>query len=358
MYLIEKARLQPGMILGQDIYNFGQQKVIKKGTVLTSDLIAKLQHFSVLRIMIEEETVSGYTTKKYYRSAYSSRLQGSREFQEFQKNYEKEVQNFQMLLNDAVEKNTDIDAEGLYLSVINLLKDAGNSFNAFDMVQNLRHYDDETYAHSLNVGLLCSVMANWLDMKEEQHKVLTLAGILHDIGKTKIPLNIIQKPGKLSNEEYKIMKMHPKFGYDILSEKYMNYHIKNAALQHHERCDGSGYPNGLRGSEIDPYAKIVSIVDVYDAMTSPRVYRGPMCPFDVLDVLLDNGLQKYDGRALLIFTQRVAESYLNEKVRLSNGQEGLLVYIDPHDVSRPTVMTENGPVSLAEQKNLYIEEIL
>lgn len=357
MQLVEKARLRPGMVLGQDIYNFGQQKVIKKGTILNDYMIDKLRQFSVLQVMVEDE-VAAYEYKKYYRSAYSERIQNSVEFLLFQKDYEEEVKTFQEMLNNVIEKNLEIDIEALYLSVIKLLKDAGNSFNAFDMVQNLRHYDDSTYAHSMNVGLICNVFAQWLDFSEEKTKTLTLAGILHDIGKTKVPLDIIQKPGKLNYEEYKIIKMHAKLGHDILGQKYIDYHIKNVALQHHERCDGSGYPVNLKAHEIDEYAKIVSIVDVYDAMTSPRVYRGPMCPFDVIDIFLEDGLQKYDSKSLLIFLQRIAESYLNEKVRLSDGQEGQLIYINPHALSRPTVLTLQKPVKLEEEKDLYIEEIL
>ena len=236
-----------------------------------------------------------------------------------------------------------------------LLKDTGNSINAFDMVQNLRHYDDSTYAHSMNVGLLCNVFADWLDFDEEEKKTLTVAGILHDIGKTRIPLEIIQKPSRLSEEEYQIIKKHTEYGFAILTE---NYHIRYTALQHHERNDGSGYPLGLVAAHIDEYAKIVSIVDVYDAMTSPRVYRGPTCPFDVINLFEQEGFQKYDSRYIMIFLRRIAESYLNENVRLSDGRSGKLIYINNYALSRPVVMADGEAIDLRKERYLRIEEIM
>lgn len=358
MQMIEKSRLRPGMVLGQDIYNFGQQIIIKKGTVLDERMISKLQQFSILRVMVEDEVLAVYETKKYHRSSYSKRIQNSPEFKRFQRNYDKEVVEFQHMLNNVIEKNQKLDVEVMYHRVMNLLKDTGNAVNAFDMVQNLRHYDDSTYAHSMNVGLLSSVFASWLHFDQEEIKLVTLAGILHDIGKTRIPLDIIQKPGKLSNEEYRIVQKHPEIGYQILEENRLNYHIRNAALMHHERCDGSGYPQGLKGKDIDPIAKIVSIVDVYDAMTSPRVYRGPMCPFDVIEIYVQEGLQKYESEYILTFLNRIAESYINEQVRLSDGREGRLIYIDGQALSRPTILAGSDVVDLRKEKSLHIEEIL
>ncbi len=346
------------MVLGQDIYNFGHQVVIKKGTVLSDRQITRLQQYSILRVMVEDELVAGQLSQKFHRSSYSKRVQASDEFKKFQKDYDKEIHEFREILNDVIEKNDEIDVDSLYQSVITLLKDTGNSFNAFDMVQNLRHYDDSTYAHSINVGLLCNVFSTWLGFPEEDQKTITLAGVLHDIGKTKIPLNIIQKPGKLNNVEYNIIKMHPNLGYDILTEHRLNYHIKNAALMHHERCDGTGYPSGLKGRDIDYFAKILSIVDVYDAMTSPRVYRGPMCPFDVIDIFVQDGLQKYDSEFILVFLKRIADSYINERVRLSNGTEGTIIYVNRNSLASPVIMTDAGPLDLYKEKTIHIDEIL
>ena len=332
------------MILGQDVYNFANQIVIKKGTVLDERTITKLHRFEIPQFMIEEEVLSIQEANSYHRSSYSERIQNSPEFKKFQEDYDTEVLGFQNMISCVVEKNQKIDCEALYRQVVMLLKDTGNSINAFDMVQNLRHYDDSTYAHSMNVGLLCNVFADWLDFDEEEKKTLTVAGILHDIGKTRIPLEIIQKPSRLSEEEYQIIKKHTEYGFVI--------------LQHHERNDGSGYPLGLVAAHIDEYAKIVSIVDVYDAMTSPRVYRGPTCPFDVINLFEQEGFQKYDSRYIMIFLRRIAESYLNENVRLSDGRSGKLIYINNYALSRPVVMADGEAIDLRKERYLRIEEIM
>lgn len=358
MQMMDKSRLCPGMILGQDVYNFANQIVIKKGTVLDERTITKLHRFEIPQFMIEEEVLSIQEANSYHRSSYSERIQNSPEFKKFQEDYDTEVLSFQNMISCVVEKNQKIDCEALYRQVVMLLKDTGNSINAFDMVQNLRHYDDSTYAHSMNVGLLCNVFADWLDFDEEEKKTLTVAGILHDIGKTRIPLEIIQKPSRLSEEEYQIIKKHTEYGFAILTENKLDYHIRYTALQHHERNDGSGYPLGLVDAHIDEYAKIVSIVDVYDAMTSPRVYRGPTCPFDVINLFEQEGFQKYDSRYIMIFLRRIAESYLNENVRLSDGRSGKLIYINNYALSRPVVMADGEAIDLRKERYLRIEEIM
>lgn len=358
MQMMDKARLCPGMILGQDVYNFANQIVVKKGTVLDERTITKLHRFEIPQFMIEEEVLSIQEANSYHRSSYSERIQNNPAFRRFQANYDTEIISFQNMISCVIEKNQKIDCEALYRQVVMLLKDTGNSINAFDMVQNLRHYDDSTYAHSMNVGLLCNVFADWLELGEEEKKTLTVAGILHDIGKTRVPLEIIQKPARLSEEEYQIIKKHTEYGFAILTENKLDYHIRYTALQHHERMDGSGYPLGLVGDHIDEYARIVSIIDVYDAMTSPRVYRGPTCPFDVIQIFEEEGFQKYDSRYILTFLRRIAESYLNERIKLSDGRTGKLIYINVHALSRPVVMVDGQAIDLRKEKDLKIMEIM
>lgn len=358
MQMMDKARLCPGMILGQDVYNFANQIVVKKGTVLDERTITKLHRFEIPQFMIEEEVLSIQEANSYHRSSYSERIQNNPAFRRFQANYDTEIISFQNMISCVIEKNQKIDCEALYRQVVMLLKDTGNSINAFDMVQNLRHYDDSTYAHSMNVGLLCNVFADWLELGEEEKKTLTVAGILHDIGKTRVPLEIIQKPARLSEEEYQIIKKHTEYGFAILTENKLDYHIRYTALQHHERMDGSGYPLGLVGDHIDEYARIVSIIDVYDAMTSPRVYRGPTCPFDVIQIFEEEGFQKYDSRYILTFLRRIAESYLNERIKLSDGRAGKLIYINVHALSRPVVMVDGQAIDLRKEKDLKIMEIM
>jgi len=162
-----------------------------------------------------------------------------------------------------------------------------NPIRTFHMMHKIRKYDDATFIHSLNVAILCNMFGHWINMPQDDLDVLTLAGLLHDVGKMKIPEEIIKKPGILTEEEYTEIKNHPRRGYNLLKPMKLDERIKKVALMHHERCDGSGYPDGLWGDQIDEFAKIVAIADVYDALTSARVYRGALCPFEVINMVVE-----------------------------------------------------------------------
>ena len=135
-------------------------------------------------------------------------------------------------------------------------------------------------------------------------------------------------------------------------------HVKNAALMHHERSDGSGYPSKLKGNQIDPYARMVAIADVYDAMTAARCYRGPLCPFRVIEMFEAEGFQKYDVSILLPFLENVVNSCLQNRCLLSDGRKGTIIYINKDKLSRPIVQCGGEYVNLADQPDLEIVRLL
>ena len=229
----------------------------------------------------------------------------------------------------------------------------------FDMINNMRQYDDTTYAHSINVALISNVLAGWIGLEEQEVLLATQCGLLHDIGKLTIPSNIIKKPGELTAEEFNIMKTHAYAGYELLSKHNVNPHILNAAMMHHERFDGSGYPFGLRGEKIDVYARIVSIADVYDAMTSRRIYRTAICPFKVIETFEKEGLQKYDAQFILTFMENVLDTYIRSRVRLSDGRNGEVIMINKQKMSRPLIRSGSCYIDLSKEPDaVYVEEIL
>ena len=127
---------------------------------------------------------------------------------------------------------------------------------------------------------------------------------------------------------------------------------------HHERCDGSGYPFGIRDSKIDPFAKMVAIVDVYDAMTSARVYRGPMCPFKVIDIFENEGLQKYDTHYIMTFLENIVNTYMLNRVKLNDGRVGDVVFVNRASLARPTIKCAHEFIDLSAEPSLYIEAII
>lgn len=196
-------------------------------------------------------------------------------------------------------------------------------------------------------------------MPEEDLDVLTLAGLLHDLGKCIIDDKILTKPSALTTEEFDEIKRHPVEGAKLLSSQDLDIRIKEAALMHHERCDGSGYPSGLQGSEISDFAKIISIADVYDAMTSNRCYRKGLCPFEVIATFEREGLEKYEAEYILTFLTRIIDTYMGNSVLLNNGSIGNILMINNQRLSRPLVrLTSNEYVDLGKHPELYIQAII
>ena len=358
MKRIGTANLVPGMITAEDVYNYNNQLIMPRGLVLDDKSIAKLAYYSILSVRIEEEKVAVDENKPEYTVTYAEKIKNSPEFVKFKDEFNEDVDNFKNVINDIVVKGSPLEVDKLVNHTLNVLDIGATTPNVLDMLHNMRDYDDATYVHCMNVALICNVMARWLRMSEEDITNVTVAGLLHDVGKTQIPDAIIKKPARLTQQEYEIIKRHPQAGYELLKNSNLNPQILSAVLMHHERCDGSGYPLKLTAEKIPAYAKIVSIADVYDAMTSARVYRGPLCPFKTIEVFEDEGLQKYDTKFIMNFLENVVNTYLLNTVLLSNGERGTVVYINKNKLSAPTVRTESEFIDLSKHPEIKIEAMV
>lgn len=362
MKRISTTQLTPGMVVAKDVYTMDDQLILPEGFSLTDRTITRLLYYSIPFVYIKEKVdvaPSPSIETKVPETTHSTYIKNSPEFKKFSAEFKKDVSHFKSILNDVVEKNAPLDVDILLQDTLSLLDTARGNIHVFDMLHNLRQYDDLTYTHGLNVALICNVLASWLNFKPEEIELATLCGLLHDIGKLKIPEEIIKKPDRLTQQEYDIIKKHPIEGYKILKRCNVNHHIINAALMHHERCDGKGYPIGLPAEKISKYAKIVSIADVYDAMTAARVYRGPLCPFKVIEIFEHEGFQKYDTKFIMTFLENVVSSYISNRVRLTDGREGTVFFINKQALSRPLLKTEDGYIDLMQEpSSVSIETIL
>lgn len=358
MRRINTSELVPGMITAEDVYSFNNQLILSKGLILNDRTITKLAFYSVLQVRVEDQAVTPVVDTDPYELSYSEKIQKSPEYIRFRKEFEADVDNFRDMVNDVVEKGAPLDVDKLMNYTLNILDVSSTTPNLFDMLHNMRHYDDATYIHCMNVSLICGIFSRWLRLSEEETRIATISGLLHDIGKTCIPDSIIKKPGKLTNSEYDIIKRHPMEGYHILKHSNLDPNILDAVLMHHERCDGSGYPFGVTQNKIGFFAKMVSIADVYDAMTSARIYRGPLCPFKAISLFESEGLNKYDTRCIMTFLENVVNTYLLNKVRLTNGLTGTIVYVNKHKLSAPTIKTEHGYIDLSVHPDIAIEALI
>ena len=361
MKRIITRKLVPGMVLANDVTTYDSHiKLLDKGTVLEDKDIARLAFYSILDVLVEDDPIEKMVVDSPGGSglSYSERLKQSREFKEFKKDFELCAKSFEKSINDVVTHKTELNAAEMIAPIYDLLKKGQTTSEIFEMLHNLRMYDDATYTHCINVALMSNILAQWLKWDEDEVAIATQAGLFHDIGKILIPDSIITKPGKLTDSEYSIVKTHPQRGYEVLRSLNISSHVKNAAVMHHERCDGSGYPLHLHGPQIDKFAKVVAITDVYDAMTSARYYRGPLCPFIAISMFEDEGFQKYDAETILCFLKNIVNTYLLNSVRLNTGEFGEIIFINKTYLSRPTIKVGDDYIDLTKCPGVYIQELL
>ena len=357
MKRVRTSELIPGMVTAEDVYNYNGQLILPKGLTLTDKAITRLEFYSILSVRVKDESIAGMDVEEDTRT-HSERIRESEEFKKFHESFDENLASFKESINDIVDMNANIDTDTMLTNTLTILSEATSSYHAFDMLHNMRQYDDLTFAHCMNVALICNIFSQWLKWPEKEQNLLTLCGLLHDIGKLKIPDSIIKKPDRLTDEEYKIVKTHTVEGFHILKGKNINSHIMNAALMHHEKCDGTGYPLGIPADKIDRYAKAVAIADVYDAMTSARIYRGSMCPFRVIEIFESEGLQKYDPEYIMVFLENIVNTYLHNEVKLSNGETGTVVFINKHQLSKPVIKQGENFLDLSKEPDLHIDAIL
>jgi len=364
MKRVKTALLVPGMVVAKDVINSSNILVVGKDTVLNDEAITKLTFHSIFSIYIQEDEAAEQAQTVVVKStqeeeAHYSRITSTKEFKEFQAHYEKEVENLKDIFNDIIEKQpTKLKISDLCVQTTKMLEGVQSGLQVFDILHNIRDYDDSTFNHCMNVAMICNVFADWMHMSKLEKEIATVCGLLHDIGKLRIPDHIIKKPDRLTDEEYKIVKNHPIEGYRILYDAKFNASIQNAALMHHERYDGKGYPLGIRGDRIDKYAKMVAIADVYDAMTAARVYRGKLCPFKVIEMYERDGLAMFDPEYLFVFLENIVQTYMRSHVFLSDGTEGEIVMMNKQRLSKPIVSTKDGFINLIEHPELSIEKII
>ena len=368
--------LLPGMVTAIPVRTKRGQLIINPNVELTRTLISRLEFYGIASVQITEnkQVATPMETPKdpaYFPAkspvsapspvsdaSYSQKLKSSPEFQRFQVDFTLRSQDLKNRFDAYLSDGGTVNKEELLSKTISLVSPKQTTLDVFDMLHNMRQVNDSTYAHSLNVAIISRIIGKWLHFSNEELDTLTLAGLLHDIGKTKIPDEVLNKDGKLTDEEFQMIRNHPKYGYDILKSQPLNSHIKKAALMHHERCDGSGYPMGLTMEEIDDYALIIAIADVYDAMTAARSYRAPLCPFEVIAEFEKDGLQKYKPKYILTFLENIANAYQNNRVMLSDGTSARIVLLNHRRLSKPLVQLDDGACIDLEKSPLYIKAII
>jgi len=205
-------------------------------------------------------------------------------------------------------------------------------------ISKLKAFDEYTYTHCINVAILAVILGKKLGYSREKLEMLGIAGIFHDVGKAVVPENILNKPAKLTDAEMNVMRTHPLRGYRILRDQPgMPAEVLRGCLEHHEKFDGTGYPRGLKGDEISDFSRLLSVVDVYDALTSRRVYKEPMPPSKVLSLMYQWRVSDYHPNVVEEFIKSLGVYPVGSFVKLNNGTCAVVVDHNPLDPLRPTV---------------------
>ena len=341
--------LKPGMIVGRSIYDERQKELIAEGTVLTNQLIFSILDRSIFSVLIREKVETSTLIDQYLLD------------ESFVIQYEAILQELRRIFQDA-RKFGQIDVECVKKLVHDYVIKLIVGLKSINHVHNLVREDDYLLHHSINVAILSGVFGQWLKLNPNEVEDLVIAGLMHDVGKTQIPLEILDKPGNLSEEEMLLVKQHSAKGFELMRYGKLkeNKRILFGILQHHERVDGSGYPAGVMGENINAFAKIIAIADVYDAMAANKVYAKKQSPFDIFNALSDDIINKLDTKYGVLFINNICHSLNGNWVELNNGKKAKIIYIDESRInSLPVVQCENGDfIDLNKMKQLKIVKLL
>lgn len=325
MRYIPLKEAKPGMQLACGLYDSYGRTLVGSNCKLTAGYIEKLCAYGFDGVYIEDELSRDIQVEP----AISPKLR---------------------IAGMACVRTGDIDGcQRVARKIIDEIIDKG--VMALDLA-DLRTYDDYTYAHSVNVAVFCCAIGLGMDLCDADLNNLVTAALLHDLGKLKIPNEILNKPGRLTQEEYQIMKSHALLSYECISERWdIPSHIKTAVLFHHENVDGSGYPQGLDGKEQTIFTKILHVADVYDALISKRPYKKPYAPSEASEYLMGGCGIMFDRTVVDTLLKYVPLYPKGTKVTLSDGREGIIYENSGLHNLRPVVRLMDGTmVDLAETK--------
>lgn len=340
-FYVRTSALQEGMRIDQAIVDRLDRTLISRGALLDSFMIDGLKKRGVHGVYIregeedaiqeEKETLPAFVRHNIEKNRCEDRAKVH-----LSESVKKRVsEGIQYLYNNSESpefSNTSNKITSELLKAIN-----NNDALAVD-ISALKTSDEYTFKHSVDVATISMIIARNLGMSDNDVYNIGIAGLLHDMGKSKIPSEILNKPARLTDEEFEVMKKHSELGFQILKEKpEFNIAVSLGVLQHHEKMNGNGYPLGCNKDKICPYAKILSVADVYDALVTERPYKKSFSQRTAVEMIMSMTAE-LDITAMRSFMESVILYPVDTTVQLSNGEIARVVENKPHSVLRPTVV--------------------
>ncbi|MEB3102407.1 HD-GYP domain-containing protein [Ferviditalea candida] len=329
MRLVSVAACRPGMKLGKSIYNEDGRTLLSENAELTEKILERLNTYGIKYIYIQDSRTDDIVIEDILSDETRAMAMGLIR------------STFRQLMGVSGKRKLAgaLHLEKTFSQLLNaVIDDLSNHKEAMIMLMNMNASDYYLYQHSLNVCVYSTLLGMANGYGRDEIQALSLGALLHDIGKTQINQKVLNKPGKLTDAEYKEVQRHAELGYYMLKDE-PNIPLISAhcAYQHHERLDGSGYPRGIQGGEIHEYAKLIGLVDVFDAMTSHRVYRPAMLPHQAIESIYTGSGTLYSKELIELFRDKIAFYPLGLSVRLSTGEQGVVVDINSSFPQRPVV---------------------
>lgn len=351
MRLISTKTLRSGMVLGNTIYNVTERPLLQKNVVLTQRMIHRLRELNVQYVYIDDERSKGIELKESV--PVEIRQTAIKEIRE--------------TFDDLKELNFKslpvvLDKKGPKIQTIlkDVMREMQESADLLTILSDAYLYDSYIFHHSFNVTLYTLAIGKQLRLPQHQLEQLGMGALLHDIGKIMVPEKVLLKPGVLTEDEFLQIKHHASHGFEILRNLHsVSVLVAHCAFQHHERLDGSGYPRGIVSNDIHPFAKIIAVADVFDAVTSNRVYRNKMLPSDGLEILFAGSGTLYDPTVIKAFTQAITIYPNGLSVELNDGRKGIIAAQNSGFSTRPVIrILQDGEERISDPYEVNLVDVL
>jgi len=345
--------LNEEQVLDKDIFAPDNQLLLRKGMVLTRELIESMRKRDIkelyISVPIEPPVKPAAQSPREYVSN-EAKIAGI---------YSNAIGFVEGFFAD-IKRDKEINLEAVQETVNSFSDNVVTDMDVLAQMRKLKDKDDYLLSHSVDVSLLAIMIGKWLGYDKETVNNLGVAGILHDLGKVHIPEEILQKPAGLTDSEKGIMNSHPVIGFRLCQEcANLDMSVKHAVLMHHERMDGSGYPARIGYGKIPMAAAVLAIADTYDAVTSARVYSPKRTPYMAAEIILQESLAgRVDSRIAKIFYDKLISLSIGNEVLLSNQKKGVVVFMNPLKPTCPTVKIDDKLYNLEKEKGLSIIGVL